>query len=212
MRVYRDRPPVLALEGPCLAGKTSLARDFTAALRTCCNVVTIPCYVDLAGELTLPPLDAFDAASQHDAVRFFLDVEHTRARILRLARSADLVLIDRSVDTLLAHVYALDNLHGTAALPGARQIVRDTPWVISPDLTLHLDVPSEAVRQRLSSRPGFPELLVREDFNHHFNEYFAIQDQCVARCIVRLDATLPPQELTSRATRQVISHGLLLAA
>lgn len=212
MRVYRDRPPVLALEGPCLAGKTSLARDIAAALGARCNIVTIPCYVDLAGDLTLPPLDAFDAVSQHDAVRFFLDIEHTRSRILRLASNADLALIDRSVDTLLAHVYALDNLYNAGALTVARQIVNGTPWVIRPDLTLHLDVAPSAVQERLRTRPGFPELLVREDFNRHFNEYFATPDQCVARRVVRLDATLPLQELTSRATRQVISHGLLLAA
>lgn len=212
MRVYRDRPPVLALEGPCLAGKTSLASGITTSLGARCNVITIPCYVELASELTLPPLDAVDAASQHDAVRFFLDIEHTRSRILRLARNADLVLIDRSVDTLLAHIYALDNLYDTSALPGARQIVQDASWAIRPDLTLHLETSPEAIRERLSSRPDFPELLVREDFNRHFNRYFGTPDQCVARRVVQLDATLPPQELTSRATRQVISHGLLLAA
>ncbi|MGH3712662.1 MAG: hypothetical protein ACRDT4_04265 [Micromonosporaceae bacterium] len=122
------------------------------------------------------------------------------------------MLIDRSVDTLLAHVYALDQLHNTQALPGARQIIRDTPGVIRPDLTLHLDVSPAAVRQRLTTRPGFPDLLVRADFNHHFNRYFAAPAQCVARQVVGLDATLPPQELTSHATEQVISYGLLLAA
>ncbi|MGH3712663.1 MAG: hypothetical protein ACRDT4_04270 [Micromonosporaceae bacterium] len=72
MRVHRDRPPVLALEGPCLAGKTSLAKDITATLGTKWTVVTIPCYVDLAHGRTLPPWDAYDTASQHDAVRFSL--------------------------------------------------------------------------------------------------------------------------------------------
>lgn len=212
MRVHRDRPPVLALEGPCLAGKTSLARAITTAVGTRWTVLTIPCYVDLADDLPLPPLDVYDPASQHEAVRYFLKIERIRSRILRLAQGTDLVLIDRSADTLLAHVFALDSLHGTRALPGARQIVNATPWVIRPDLTLHLHVPPVTIRERLTSRPGFPELLVREDFNCYFNRYFDIPAQCVARRVVKLDATLRPQELTSSATRQVISHGLLLAA
>ncbi len=212
MRVHRDRPPVLALEGPCLAGKTTLVRDIAAALGARSTVLTVPCYVDLAEGRPLPRLDAYDAASQYNAIRFFLEIENTRSRILRLARHADLVVIDRSVDTLLAHVYALDHLYGIGALPRSQQLINNTPGVIRPDLTIHLDVPPATIRERVSTRPGFPELLVREDFNTYFNQYFDTSSQCVARRVVKLDATLCRQESTSRATEQVISHGLLLAA
>jgi dTMP kinase len=122
------------------------------------------------------------------------------------------VIIDGSVDTLLAHVHALDQIHGTDALPGARRIVERTSGAIRPNLTIHLDVPPATITQRSTTRPGFPELLVREDFNTHFNQYFDTPARCVTRHVVRLDATLPLQELTFQATEQVISHGLLLAA
>ncbi|MGH3719618.1 MAG: AAA family ATPase [Pseudonocardiaceae bacterium] len=79
---------VLAVEGLCFAGKTTLVHALAARL----GAVAVPEYTDLA---VLPPWPPHSRAEVTAALRHFLRVEQQRATLARRT-PARLVVLDRS--------------------------------------------------------------------------------------------------------------------
>ncbi len=85
----------------------------------------------------------------------------------------DLVLIDRSVHTLLAHCHALTQRTGADFATAADRVVRPSPLAVWPDLILYLDVGPDTIDRR--NRGKFPpgSVFTDPDFNHAIRAYFA---------------------------------------
>lgn len=108
------RPTVVALEGPCCAGKTTLGRLLMRDLSDLA-VAFVPCYADFAGGgRFLPRQETSSVGERQEALRQLLDVEAARRALV--PDQCDVVLQDRSVHTLLANSYALERITGTRFL------------------------------------------------------------------------------------------------
>jgi thymidylate kinase len=168
----------VALEGPANAGKTTAALALAAMI----DASYLPCYASGLSKGTCPPAHTRTAAEQHAATRMFLTVEAERVRKAATAPARVLVLLDRSVDSLLAHAFALDARFGLGAFPGVRCLVNSAEKIV-PDLTFLLAPPPVD----LADRPhrDLPRLLRDPDFNREFLRFFSC-GPLVTRKLVRV--------------------------
>jgi thymidylate kinase len=140
-------PLVIAIEGLCYAGKTTLAH----ALAPLAGAVVIGEYTSLADLPPFPPRTLHDVAQ---ALQQFLDVEQHRAHTARTAGTA-VVLLDRSPLTLIAHEYGMAALGvpcdpaGAAALYSMAAEAGD---ILTPDGYLYLTVPEHVTAERQQFR------------------------------------------------------------
>jgi thymidylate kinase len=186
---------VVALEGPCCAGKTTLGHLLARSLSGVA-VAFAPCYADHAGGgRFLPRQEAASVREREEALRQLLDVE--AARLAALPPALDLILADRSVHTLLANSYALEQMTGLALLGPSRRLLRASPVPAWPDLVLYLDLPQHAVQGRNNGK--FPPGSIYTDpaFNAAIRAYFSRLAEQKSPRVAWLDATL---ELTGLAT------------
>ena len=142
---------IIALEGPSFAGKTTaigaLAKDASMG-----RIAVFDCYVhEIAEPRDVPPARTTSRAEQVAAFRTFMAVEERR--VLRAAQLAagheppDLVILDRSIDTLLAHAHALDSLYGFGARSAVAALLPQLPHLV-PERTIYLDADSARLRAR----------------------------------------------------------------
>jgi thymidylate kinase len=206
------QPSIVALEGPCCAGKTTLGRLLERNLREL-TVAFVPCYADHAGGgRFLPRQEASSIAERARALRQLLMVE--AGRLAQVPDQCDVVLEDRSVHTLLAHSYALQRMTGTGFLAPTVRLLRSSPVPAWPDLVLYLDLPQHAVHVRNQGK--FPPGSIYTDpyFNAAIRMYFRRLAGRKSLHLGWLDATLSLPELARLAaahirdqTRQVSVKG-----
>lgn len=180
---------IAALEGPSFAGKTSALTALTSLLPRD-ELVTFGCYVDQIDNVDhVPPARTRSAEEQLDAFRLFMQIEAGRvAELNDRAGSADLVLLDRSVDTLLAHAYALDRLFGYGVYEEACALLARLAH-LRPDRTFYLDAsPAELNRRRERRTEPFDAFLLDSDFLEHFRDYFLQKGLAVATQVSIVDA------------------------
>lgn len=160
---------VVAIEGPSLAGKSTFIRALKARLP---QVTVFPCYVDALDPAAVPAVNPGSTAGQLAAFRAFSSVERSRVDAAETLPSDSLVLLDRSIDTLLAHAYSVDQLHGYRSLPAIVAELERHPF-LTPDLAVYVDTPPSTLTARLKSRaPSFPSELVDLRFLALFREHF----------------------------------------
>jgi thymidylate kinase len=195
------QPCVVALEGPCCAGKTTLGRLLVRALRDL-TVAFVPCYADHAGGgRFLPRQEAASIPEREQALHQLLAVE--AQRMAGLPAGCGLILADRSVHTLLANSYALQCMTGTGFLAPSVRLLRGSPVPAWPHLVLYLDVPQETIYRRNQGK--FPPGSIYTDpvFNTAVRGYFRrLAGQKPAR-VAWLDATLDLPELTQLAAADI---------
>jgi thymidylate kinase len=139
---------VLAVEGLCLAGKTTLVHALAARL----GALAVPKYADLA---PLPPWPPHSREEVTAALRHFLRLEEQRG----FARKTPgrLVALDRSPLTLIAHEFGMDRLGVPAAPDLAVHMFSEAAergLILTPDAYVYLQVPASvrAVREARRSR------------------------------------------------------------
>jgi thymidylate kinase len=199
-----SRPCVVALEGPCCAGKTTLARRLLGELAGLA-VAFAPCYADHAGGgRFLPRQEARSVEEREHALRQLLAIE--AARLARLPSGSDLILADRSVHTLLANSYALEQMTGIGFLAPSERLLRDSPIPAWPDLVAYLDLPQDAVRERNNGKFPDGSIYIDAGFNAAIRAYFRRLAGRESPRVAWLDATLDPAELL-RLTRALLRHG-----
>jgi hypothetical protein len=196
-----------ALEGPCCAGKATLGRLLARSLDGL-TVAFAPCYADHAGGgRFLPRQEAASVREREDALRQILDVE--AGRLAALPPGRDLILADRSVYTLLANSWDLEQITGLALAAPSQRLLRASPVPAWPDVVLYLDLPQDAVQGRNNGK--FPPGSIYTDpaFNAAIRAYFSrLADQKSPR-VAWLDATLDLPELAQLARaelRQAARH------
>jgi thymidylate kinase len=179
--------PVVAMEGPCCAGKTTLGRALATALVDL-TILEVPCFADhVGGGRFLPRPVPTSVAEDEQAIRSLLHVEAERTAYAP-SQPYDLVLVDRSVYTLLAHRYALERSTG-----------------LGPDLVLYLDLPQEALEGRNHGKFEAGNIFIDRGYNADFRAFFAELVSEQPRLTVWLDATLTPTRLHEIAAERVLA-------
>ena len=187
---------VAAFEGPCCAGKTTLAR-LLAGVRGL-TVTFIPCYADHAGGgRHLPAQEAHTVPEREEALRQLLAVE--ASRMARARQDADIILADRSVHTLLAHSYALQVMTGVGFLTPSVRLLRSSPIPAWPDLVFYLDLPHQAVADRNHGKFPPGSIYIDSQFNAAVRAYFVRLAAQNSPRLAWLDAMLDPAELARHA-------------
>jgi dTMP kinase len=148
---------IIALEGPSFAGKTT-AVAILAADASLGRAAVFDCYVrEIARPQDVPPARTAGREQQVAAFRTFMGIEARRThRLQHMATqhdSPDLVILDRSVDTLIAHAHALDALYGFGARPAITALLPDLPHLL-PERTFYLDASTETLRARRATAKG----------------------------------------------------------
>ncbi|MEV0990621.1 hypothetical protein [Streptomyces sp. NPDC049949] len=164
---------ILGLEGPSYGGKTSALGRLrrVAAMQ---DALFFSCYVkSFARREDIPTPSTRSADEQVKAFMTFMEIEGERVDAAR--RHSGLVVLDRTVDTLLAHAHAMDEIYGFNVLPELCQRVEEMPY-LRPDHTLYLDVTPELLHLRRKAAGHHevePEYFLHDPgFLTHFRDYF----------------------------------------
>ncbi|WP_170322732.1 dTMP kinase [Acrocarpospora macrocephala] len=203
---------IIAIEGVSCSGKTTLATRLADPF----GWQVVPCYYHVAADPGLlgEPL-ATSEDEQLAALTAHLLVEAERRHRADAALARDgAVILDRSIDTLLAHLTAVGQLQGLdvpATVSRARTLIDQAVsagTAVVPDLTLLLIATPTALATRGVTRPDVPRLYYDPNFAAHFNQYFA--DPISPRCM-RLDANADPAALLSTARTAISRTAGILA-
>lgn len=179
---------IVGIEGPVLAGKSSLVHDLVETLTQLgVSVVSCPCYVETVKRLgrEIPPGLPGSAREQQRALRFFLEID----RLRRPPRRSEVVLLDRTTWTLEAHAAALVS---TGAIEGPVDVdepIRRAIHELRPDTLVYLDASWEVQLQRAPSRDGLPPPFLDRQFNAEFRRFF--EATASEHQALWLDATRP---------------------
>lgn len=181
---------IVALEGPSFSGKTQLLSDLRSSFDGL-DVLASACYVEeIAQASEIPPARTHSTEEQLGAFKLFMTIEARRVQQFA-QHKADLVMLDRSVDTLLAHAYALDLLFGYKAYQPSLALLSQLPYLL-PDLTFYLDASPESLQMRCRlGGQSFDPFLLDPGFISHFRSYFISSGLAVSKRIhiVNAEAT-----------------------
>jgi dTMP kinase len=187
---------IIGIEGTTSTGKTILTTTL-AHSQTLHGGVVVPCYHHCAPDpALLPKPDTTSAEEQLAALKILLSIESLRRVHVEAAVSRGLdVVVDRTVDTLLAHTHAVSRLHGFDVDEQARELI-SARTVIVADLVIYLVADIEVLRQRSRRRRGMPTIFYDPEFVTHFNAHF--EQPFAARCHA-IDANQRPEEVAEQA-------------
>lgn len=199
---------VIAIEGPSYAGKSTAIRHLRRRGYED-RAYIADCYVKQIGiRDAVPPARTASATEQVAAFETFMAVEETRVRTA-LTAAKPFVILDRSVDTLLAHTHALDTLFGYAVQHRLRDRLQMLPH-LRPDHTLYLDVPAEALglrRKTAGHTATEPDYFLHEPaFLTHTRDYFLTHAQpLVSREVTMVPADTSPEDI-AHAVEALVSY------
>ncbi len=195
-------PVCVAVEGPCCAGKTTLTRRLRHALPGVA-VGVAACYADhVGGGRYLPRPVPESLAEDQQALQRLLAVE--AGRVARAcAPLPDLLLLDRSVHTLLAHRHALQQLTGLPCLLPATITIRGSAAACWPELVLHLAVPQTTIEARNGGKFPDDSIYLDTAYNAALDTYYTRLADQATPAVLRLDGTRPTGSLLSDAAGRI---------
>ncbi|GAA0425458.1 hypothetical protein Acor_78680 [Acrocarpospora corrugata] len=197
---------IIAIEGVSCTGKSTLAASLAGQFAW----QVVPCYYHVAADPAVlgKPL-ASSEGEQLAALTAHLRIEAERRHQADAALARDgAVILDRSIDTLLAHLTAVGQLQGLdvpTTVARARTLIDEAVTAsaaVLPDLTLLLLATPAVLARRGATRPDVSRLYYDPAFASHFNEYFArpLSPHCV-----QLDANADPAAVLSTALTAISS-------
>lgn len=203
-----------AIEGPCCAGKTTLATRLLDVFPGD-RVGYVRDYSEhVGGGRFLPNPMPSSLEDEARGLGEFLKYESERVED---AVSGDIhfFLIDRSVYTLYAHCYAIEIISGKRFFKVAQEILDKSPVPLWPDLTFYLDTPTDVMRSRNKGKFPLDSIFIDGVFNAGIRSYFFEAKQESKRPTMWLDATQPPEEISKcaeLAIRDVLANeGVVLS-
>ncbi|GCD41752.1 thymidylate kinase [Streptomyces paromomycinus] len=176
----------MAVEGLCLAGKSTLA----AALAGRLGAQLMPEYADWA---PLPAWPPNDEAAVRTALEFLAAVEQERQCAASRYR---VVVFDRCPLSLAAHEAGMRVLGVPADVTHAARLFATTPM---PDAVLHLTVPEPVARERLLARGPLPPHLIAPPVRAAMTGYYTAALARLPGRVRHLDATRPLPQLLDQA-------------
>lgn len=197
----RQRPSV-AVEGPCCAGKTTLSNGLIRRFSGL-SIAHVKCFADYVGGGRFLPRPVPESLSEDEAaLQKLLAIEFDRQADARQQHS-DLVLMDRSVYTFLAHRYALEQITGMAFFAPAQRMVAESDLPTWPDLTFYLDVPHETIHARNHGKFPADSIFIDRRFNAGVRSFYATVIEADETPIVWMNATWSSQALQDLAASHI---------
>jgi thymidylate kinase len=201
----RQRPLRVAIEGPCCAGKTTMEHALRQALRPRPTVSVLDYSDVVGGGRNLPPAVPVDLREERETLATFLAIERERTADARSLRAANgVILIDRSVHTLLAHCFALTLMTGIDYRTLAGQVIESSPVPLWPDLIIHLDVTQETVHARNRGKFSPDSIFINPRFNEGLRAYFRSPHRDQSPAIACLDGGTDARLLHARAAEYIV--------
>ncbi|MBA2949579.1 hypothetical protein [Streptomyces himalayensis] len=201
---------IIALEGPSYAGKTTVLQTLRA-IPALSKAVFFDCYVkSILHPESIPEARTGSTAEQLTAFAVFMGIEAQRVTAVTRRPAAPVILLDRSVDTLMAHARALDELAGYTAYPAALRHLQQLPH-LRPDLTIYLDASPESLHLRrkhaghTTTEPHY--FLHDDDFLSLARSYFLNGKQpVITRRLEVVSADQPPEDVAQAVTDLVLNR------
>ena len=192
---------IIGIEGVSCTGKTALAAALAAALG---NPPVIGCYYHCAPDpAQLPNPETTTGEEQLAGLQMLLRVEKLRYdKAMTAISSGGDVILDRSVDTLLAHTHAIGRLHRFDVDDDARTLVQSHK-VIIPDLTILLHAHPDTLSHRAAQRVNMPPIYYDPQFTAYFHEHFA---HPLTHQLVRISTDLPLPDTLKAARTAIALH------
>jgi len=186
---------IIGLEGVSCTGKTTLAVTLAARLGA---TSVVPCYFHAAPDPSaLPSPQVSSEAEQLEALAILLEIELLRLRRCQAAVERGChVVLDRTVDTLLAHLRAVGEMNNLDANVRARALVEDCinhGEAVIPDVTLLLRADHAVLAERARTRVAMPSLYYDPVFTEGFHAHF--HDPLTRACLPVDAGCLPDQVL-----------------
>ena len=170
MKIMNGNIKVVAIEGPCRAGKTTLSSGLIEEY----SHLKIGHVVDYAkfaggGKNIPPPANSLSLDEEKNALEFFLNIELERASH---CQKSERIIIDRSVHTLLAHCYAIDNMNHLPYFKLAHSCIHSSEKPTWPHKIFYLDVSHEEIQRRNNGKFPQDSIYIDSEFNAWIKEYF----------------------------------------
>jgi thymidylate kinase len=172
----------VGIEGPVLAGKTSVAAEVAQRLSAegvPCAVA--PCFIDAAlSRGYAPPATApGDDEVQHAAIEFFFALDRERRHAI--TGQPVVTLLDRTAWTVVTHTAVLADLGVNDAIATFEARHAGDFAALRPDALAYLDVSHAMQLERSRARAELPWPLLDERFNAAFRAFFEhhVESHCV---------------------------------
>ena len=196
---------IIGIEGVSCTGKTTLALALAARLG---STSVIPCYYHAAPDPSvLSALQANSEQDQLDALAIHLDIELLRLSCVQTAVERGCrVVLDRTVDTLLAHLRAVGEMNGLNVAGQARALVAERigqGLAVVPEVTLLLKADHEVLADRARTRMAMPALYYDSVFTCGFHSHF--QDPLTPTCLT-VDASRTLDQVLDQAFAVLEPH------
>jgi dTMP kinase len=162
-------PLICSIDGPSDSGKSTLVEGIGQRYGKRC--VILPCYVDAAGgDSAVPEAMPPSVEDRLEAFRFYLQIE--AARLSTIAEiEAGIVVLDRSVHSLVAHVYAAALLDSVDAVSICLEELAGASFAI-PDIAFYLQTDEETRRSRRDPADE-GQWWTQPSYNAGFERYFS---------------------------------------
>jgi thymidylate kinase len=168
--------------------------------------VSVLDYSDVVGGgRNLPPPMPADLHEERQALATFLAIEKHRTTDARSLTTTDgVVMIDRSIHTLLAHCFALTRMTGIDYSTLAQQMIEPSPVPLWPDLIIHLDVDQETIKARNLGKFPRDSIFINPQFNDGLRAYFQRQHEDRFPRIACLDGATDARLLHAQAAECIV--------
>lgn len=195
---------ICSVDAPSYSGKSSLLAALSVMLppdllHTCDDYVPF-----LGGEDHIPETPRWSSPGELDSLMFFLEADRKRwedaaTRIV----GHQVVLLDRSIHTLLAHTLGIRAYTGIDIFPDACRAAEQCGSRV-PEITFYLDVPQDELTRRIALRQDRTAAIFQSPiYNKGFCSYFFPTLKWGASRIVALDGTQSVRTLADCVVAQL---------
>jgi len=192
---------VIAVEGPSNTGKSTLLSGIDNHLDIE-RYTVLPCYVTFAGgEQQVPNAPAESVEEELRAQNFYRNLDHERMlSIQNNSAISDLVIMDRSIHTILAHAYAVSKIKNIPVYRESQRLALRDPRITWPYAIIYLDTPEDVLSRRYRRSDSSIGIFSNTSYNRHYRKYFLGDISNIYASLEVLDSQHDIDELRSRAT------------
>lgn len=192
-----------AFEGSSFSGKTTVSNELIKHNPD--RYKLIQEYVVYAGGSDkFPPYPPKDKKEALSNLEFFLNLERKRHQDMEEFKGKPYMMVmDRSVITLLGFRYAQKYLIGLDVFTEARDIIKNEPE-LAPDFIFYMQSSDEdiASRKKESGRP-VGDLFVDPEFNSHLRKFFRWLEDQKEYPIITIDTAKPIEQVKDEVVKLV---------